>query len=103
MIFHEGHGHHHDHDHDHGVHHHHHEHHHDHGEGAGTAPEQTVALLSYMLDHNRAHADDIHELAHKLEAMGYHEVAALMGEGLSCYIDGNERLAEALEALKEGK
>ena len=108
MIMHDGHEHHcdngneHVHDHEHGLHHHHHEHEHEHSEG-GTVSEQTIALVSYMVDHNRAHANDIHELAHKLEAMGQHEVAELMGEGLSCYIDGNERLAEALEVLKGGK
>lgn len=109
MIMHDGHEHHccdghdHEHDHEHGLHHHHHDHEHDHGDTAETVPEQTIALVSYMVDHNRAHANDIHELAHKLEAMGQYEVAELMGEGLSCYIDGNERLAEALEVLKGGK
>ena len=102
MILHEGHEHEHTHDgeqhgHDHGLHHHRHP-----VEPAaeGSVPEQTIALVSYMLDHNRAHAEEIHERAHKLDALGQHEAAELIGEGVSCYIDGNNRLAEALEVLK---
>ena len=101
MLLHEGHDHSHDdcHEHSHGEHHHH--HHHEHGEG--TVSEQTVALVSYMLDHNRAHAEEIHELSHKLDAMGQHEAAELIGEGVGCYIDGNEKLAQALALLREEK
>ncbi len=83
--------------HDHGTHHHHHR---VDEPSEQSVPEQTLALVGYMLEHNRAHAEEIRELAGKLDAMGQHEAAALIGEGVGCYIDGNGRLAEALEVMK---
>ncbi|MCF0142126.1 MAG: cobalt transporter, partial [Parasporobacterium sp.] len=32
--------------------------------------EQATALVSYMLDHNKSHAEELHEITHKLEATG---------------------------------
>ena len=83
--------------HDHGTHHHHHP---VDPAQARSTPEQTLALVGYMLEHNRAHAEELNELARKLDEMGQHEAAALIGEGVGCYTDGNGRLAEALEAMK---
>ena len=31
---------------------------------------QAVALVSYMLEHNKAHTEELHEICHKLEASG---------------------------------
>ena len=65
--------------------------------------EQAIALVSYMLDHNRHHAEELHELSHKLEASGNNESAKLIDEALEKYYSGNESLAKGLELLKEGK
>lgn len=65
--------------------------------------EQATALVSYMLDHNRHHAEELHELTHKLEASGNVESAKLIDEALEKYYEGNESLAKGLSLLKEGK
>ena len=77
-------------------HHHHHQehdhHHHDHG-----SAEEMLALLKYMTDHNRHHAEELHELAHGLDA----EAAELIHQAVADYEAGNEKLVKALELLKE--
>jgi len=85
---------------------------HEHGEGhththgdvtAFESVEQAIALMSYMLDHNKHHAEELHELSHKLEATGKENAAQLIGVALEKYYAGNEDLEKALNALKEGK
>ena len=82
------HGHTHDHDHDHEHHHHH--------DGECDSPEETVALLAYMVTHNRHHAEELHELAHSVDG----EAAQLLHEAVVDLTVGNEKLAEALRILK---
>ena len=65
--------------------------------------DQAIALMSYMLDHNRHHAEELHELSHKLEATGKNESAKLIDAALDEYYHGNDELAKALALLKEGK
>ena len=78
-----------------------HSHPHDHGPVAAfDSAEQATALMSYMLDHNRHHAEELHELGHKLEASGKGEAAGLIDEAVDRFGEGNELLAKALEALK---
>ena len=103
-------------EHDHGTHTHTHSHAHTHGEGhahthehthndvsAFESVEQATALVSYMLDHNRHHADELHDLAHKLEASGNDESAKLISEALEKFYEGNDILEKGLQLLKEGK
>jgi len=73
----------HTHDHDH--------HHHDH-----SSPEETLALLTYMLGHNRHHTQELHELAHGVEG----EAAALLHAAVADLEAGNEKLGRALAMLK---
>ena len=80
-------GHHHHHDHDHEHHHHHdhdhdheHDHHHDHDCGGHcgscqsqcehTPMEELLALMTYMANHNTAHANELAGLAKQLEEIG---------------------------------
>lgn len=77
----------HTHDHDH-------PHHHDH-----TSREESLALLTYMLGHNRHHAEELHTLSHDLEG----EAAQLIHEAVLDFELGNDKLAEALQILQEGK
>jgi len=65
--------------------------------------DQAIALMSYMLDHNKHHAEELHELSHKLEATGKENVAKLIDEALDEYYHGNDALSKALDTLKEGK
>ena len=82
-----------------------HEHEHSHPHEHGDIPafdslEQAEALMSYMLDHNRHHADELHEVGHKLAHNGKEEAAKLIHEAVDAFNSGNELLAKALEALK---
>ena len=79
------------------VHAHTHEHGHDHGHThEHHSPEETVALLAYMVTHNQHHAEELHELAHSVEG----EAAQLLHEAVVDLTVGNEKLAEALRILK---
>lgn len=71
-----------------------HDHHHGHH-----SPEESLALLTYMLGHNRHHAEELHELAHGLDD----EAAQLIHDAVVDFQLGNEKLAEALRILQESK
>ena len=86
------------------MHEHEHEHTHPHTHGAIPAfdsIEQAEALMSYMLDHNRHHAEELHEVCHKLDASGKQTAAKLIHDAVDAFGEGNELLAKALDALKE--
>lgn len=77
-----------------------HEHTHEHGHTHEVhSPEETVALLTYMVGHNQHHAEELHELAHSVEG----EAQQLFHEAVVELTLGNEKLAEALRILKEEK
>ena len=77
-----------------------HEHTHEHGHTHEVhSPEETVALLTYMVGHNQHHAEELHELAHSVEG----EAQQLLHEAAVELTLGNEKLAEALRILKEEK
>ena len=82
-----------------------HEHGHDHcccgGEHKAQSAVENMALLNYMIDHNRHHGEDLHELFHSLEAAGKKEAAALVAEALHFYDHGTEKLEDALKLLGE--
>lgn len=76
------------------------EHTHDHDHHRGHAsPEESLALLTYMLSHNRHHAEELHELAHGMDG----EAAQLIHDAVVDFELGNEKLAEALHILQEAK
>ena len=93
---HQAHEHPHTHDHDHA-----HEHSHAHSHGGFDSVEQAVAQMTYMLEHHRYHAEELHEVCHKLEDMGRAAAAEKLGQALHEYHHVTEHLAEALEVLKE--
>lgn len=78
-------------------------HSHEHEHGAFESPEQAQALMAYMLDHNRHHAEELHDVCHRLEDMGKTAAAASLGAALDAYYHGNEHLEEALKALREAE
>ena len=92
----------HDHEHDHD-----HTHPHEHPHSHETAPAQdgsltqTVALLRYMLEHNRSHAEEVKALIPKLTEQGLADAAMMLESGVSSYHYGNEWLAAALKKLEE--
>ena len=98
----------HDHGHDHeccGGHDHGH-HHHDHECGCGCGcgghdqPDENVAILTYMLDHNRHHALELKEIAAHLRTVGKEEAAAQIEKGVEDFEKGNMRLSIALSLVK---
>ena len=71
-------------------------------QAVGARPKAGVlALLTYMLDHNRHHADELHDICHTLEAAGKTEAAAALAEALHEYDHGNDKLEKALELAKQ--
>ena len=92
----------HEHDHEHN-HDHTHPHTHSHGEEPALdgSLTQTVALLRYMLEHNRSHAEEVKALIPKLTEQGLADAAMMLESGVSSYHDGNEWLAAALKKLEE--
>ena len=101
-----GHDHHHDHEccggHDHGHEHHHHDHECGCGCGCGghDLPDENVAILTYMLDHNRHHALELKEIAAHLREVGKDEAAAQIEKGVEDFEKGNMRLSIALSLVK---
>lgn len=82
-----------------------HEHAHSHGdhshEHGGTEEDKEVfALISYMLSHNRHHAQELRELADRLVASGRKEAAAVLSEAVLCFEKGNDGLEKTIGLLK---
>lgn len=95
----EGHGHQHDHGHTHGC-----EHNHTCGsncQNSGDCKNETVALLSYMLDHNEHHAAELDQMADNLAKLGMDTAAKQIKEAVSEFQKGNLRLGLALTTVKE--
>lgn len=89
------------HEHEHGhTHEHAHEHAHPHGEAQAMSFEETVTLLAYMLDHNRHHADELHDIAHALEDGGKQEAADAVSAALHYFDHCNDALEDALKIAK---
>ncbi len=88
--------------HDHGHEHHHHEHHEGCGCGCGghEQPDENVAVLAYMLDHNKHHALELKEIAKHLREVGKDEAAAQIEKGVEDFEKGNMRLSIALSLVK---
>ena len=94
-----GHGHAHAHDHSHGC-----DHNHDCGSACGNSCEcknETVALLSYMLDHNTHHAAELDQMADNLQKLGMDVAAKQIRDAVSDFQKGNLRLSLALTTVKE--
>ena len=60
------------------------------------SPEEALALLAYMVQHNRHHAEELHELAHSMDD----DAAQLIHDAILDFDLGNEKLDEALKLLK---
>lgn len=60
------------------------------------SPEEALALLAYMTEHNKHHAEELHELAHSVNAAAAELIHAAVDE----FNAGNEKLEKALAILK---
>lgn len=100
----------HSHSHAHGENHghtHEHGHSHDHGTmncdncAGGDCKNETVALLSYMLQHNEHHAAELDQMADNLQKLGLDAASRTIKEAVSDFQKGNMRLSLALTLVKE--
>ena len=62
---------------------------------------QAIALVSYMLEHNKAHTEELHEICHKLEASGENESASLVDAAVDKFREGDDLLESALAVLNK--
>ena len=89
----------------------HNEHHHDHAHGHGhaghahaapaepTTVEQDAQLLSYMVEHNLEHKEELQACKQALEAKGYDKAAAHLQEAVASLESSIEQMRSALESL----
>ena len=69
--------------------------------GQGDCKNETVALLTYMLQHNEHHAAELDQMAENLAKMGLDTAARTIKEGVADFQKGNMRLSLALTLVKE--
>ncbi len=76
-------------------------------EGEHGCKNETLALLTYMLQHNEHHAKELEQLAENLKKLEMDAAAKTILEGVADFQKGNMRLSLAKtlveEQLKEGK
>jgi hypothetical protein len=56
---------------------------HSHSHAVASSPEEALALLTYMLSHNRHHAEELHDLAHCFDEVAedlIHQAVDKLGE-----------------------
>ena len=73
-----------------------HSHAHTHSHAAASSPEEALALLKYMLDHNRHHAEELHDLGHCFDDVAgdlIHDAVDKLGES-------NDLIEQALSLIK---
>jgi len=97
------HGHDHDHSHDH-DHAHDHGHTHDHThEKKPASPSRDLALLTYMLDHNKQHARELKETGARLADSGNTRAAEMIDGAVHYFDHANEKLEEAVALIGGGR
>lgn len=69
---------------------------HTHTHAAASSPEEALALLKYMLDHNRHHAEELHELAHNFDEL----TAGLLHDAVDEMDEANSLIEQALSLLE---
>lgn len=67
----------------------------------GDCKNETVALLTYMLQHNEHHAAELDQMAENLNKMGMNAAAKTIKEAVADFQKGNMRLGLALTLVKE--
>ena len=63
--------------------------------------KETIALLTYMLQHNEHHAAELDQMADNLEKMELTGSARTIREAVADFQKGNMRLGLALTLVKE--
>ena len=73
---------------------------HDHAELAPMSREEMLVLLAYMLEHNRQHTEELHNLFHALDDDGCYDAADELETAMRYYTAGNDALENALDLAK---
>jgi len=73
---------------------------HAHAHQSPSIVDKSFAILSYMLNHNKNHTEELLTLANAIEEKGDVEAARIIKNAIHDYTEGNEKLASALEILK---
>lgn len=68
---------------------------------SGDCKNETVALLTYMLQHNEHHAMELDQMADNLKKLGMDAAAKSIKDGVSDFQKGNLRLSLALNLVKQ--
>jgi len=90
----------HEHDHSHEDHGHCHDHDHCHEHCHGEKPkDEDTAVLAYMLDHNKHHAQELAAIAKHLREQGKEDAAIQIEKGVEDFEKGNMRLSIALSLV----
>lgn len=76
-----------------------HNHTHTHSHAAASSPEEALALLTYMLGHNKHHADELHDLAHCFDSVE----GDLIHEAVDKLKESNDLLEQALSLINNAK
>ena len=70
---------------------------HEHSEINENMPKsELLALLKYMAEHNRHHAEELHEIAHNTNDAA----AAFIHAAIDQYLDGTDKLEEAIKLIE---
>ena len=67
----------------------------------GDCKNETVALLTYMLQHNEHHAAELDQMADNLKKLNMDAAAKTIKEAVADFQKGNMRLGLALTLVKE--
>ena len=66
----------------------------------GSCKDETVALLTYMVQHNENHAMDLDQMADNLIKLGMDDAARTIKEGVADFQKANMRFSLALTQVK---
>ena len=77
-----------------------HEHTHEHSHGPVENKDQIVALLDYMVKHNRSHEAELGKVIEKLSELDKKDAAEFVAKAQKCFAEGNELLLKAYEMVK---
>ena len=69
---------------------------HTHSHAAASSPEEALALLTYMLGHNRHHAEELHDLAHCFDSVA----GDLIHDAVDKLAESNDLIEQALSLIK---
>ena len=72
-----------------------------HCKGEDGCTDETVALLTYMVQHNEHHAMELDQMADNLIKLGMEDAAKTIKEGVADFQKANMRFSLALTQVKE--